>query len=94
MHVSSSVFHNVFLCQLHTHTYPHHNVLLEAVFFVVFQEINCLHTSKHDVVRGVISLPRVMFVSAPVSEQRENRKSEIDHFQFKTFPAHINLPIF
>ena len=42
-----------------------------------------------------ISLPSFMFVSAVVSEIRESKEkkekknSEIDHFQFNTFPGHI-----
>ena len=42
-----------------------------------------------------ISLPSFMFVSAEVSEIRESKEkkgkknSEIDHFQFNTFPGHI-----
>ena len=49
--------------------------------------------------RSFISLPSFMFVSAVVSEIRELKKkekkekekknSEIDYFQFNTFPGHI-----
>ena len=51
--------------------------------------------------QSFISLPRFMFVSAVVSEIREsNRKkekkknSEIDYFQFSTFPGYIFYPFF
>ena len=53
--------------------------------------------------QSFISLPSLMIVSAVVSEIRANRKkeekknddSEIDYFQFNTFPGHIYiLPIF
>ena len=45
--------------------------------------------------QSFISLPSFMFVSAVVSEIRELKKekekknSEIDYFQFNTFPGHI-----
>ena len=47
--------------------------------------------------RSFISLPSFMFVSAVVSEiceskekEKEKKKnSEIDYFQFNTFPGHI-----
>ena len=45
----------------------------------------------------LISLPSFMFVSAVVSEIRESKEkknSEIDHFQFNTFPGHIIYPSF
>ena len=54
-HVSSFVFHIVFLCQLHTHTYAIKNVLAK-IFCVVFQEIQCLHNFNHDNVRHVTEL--------------------------------------
>ena len=50
-----------------------------------------------------ISLPSFMFVNAVVSEIRElnqnkekkkKKNSEIDYFQFKTFPGHIIYPFF
>ena len=42
--------------------------------------------------QSFISLPSFMFVSAVVSEIRESKEeekknSEIDHFQFNTFPG-------
>ena len=52
--------------------------------------------------QSFISLPSFMFVSAVVSEIRELKKkekkkekkknSEIDYFQFNTFPGHIIYP--
>ena len=47
--------------------------------------------------QSFISLPRFMFVSAVVSEiceskekeKKEKKNSEIDYFQFNTFPGHI-----
>ena len=46
--------------------------------------------------QSFISQPSFMFVSAPVSEicefnqnKEEEKNSEIDHFQFNTFPGHI-----
>ena len=46
--------------------------------------------------RSFISLPSFMFVSAVVSEIRELKEkkenSEIDYFQFNTFPGHIIYP--
>ena len=66
------------------------------LFVVVFQEINCLHTFKHVGSQSFISLPSFMFVSAVVSEicesqdkEKEKKNSEIDYFQFNTFPRHI-----
>ena len=50
--------------------------------------------------QSFISLPSFMFVSAVVSEIRESKEkkeknnSEIDHFQFNTFPGHIIYPFF
>ena len=47
--------------------------------------------------QSFISLPSFMFVSAVVSEiceskekeKKEKKNSEIDYFQFNTFPGHI-----
>ena len=44
--------------------------------------------------QSFISLPSFMFVSAVVSEiceskEKEKKNSEIDYFQFNTFPGHI-----
>ena len=48
--------------------------------------------------QSFISTPSFMFVSAAVSEIRElnqnEKNSEIDYFQFNTFPGHITCPFF
>ena len=56
--------------------------------------------------QSFISVPSFMFVSAVVSEIRElkekekekeeekEKNSEIDYFQFNTFPGHIIYPFF
>ena len=51
--------------------------------------------------QSFISLPNFMFVSAVVSEIRELKEkekkknnSEIDYFQFNTFPGHLIYPLF
>ena len=52
--------------------------------------------------QSFISLPSFMFVSAVVSEIRElkekkekkKKNSEIDYFQFNTFPSYLIYPFF
>ena len=49
--------------------------------------------------QSFISLPSFMFVSAVVSEiceskEKEKENSEIDYFQFNTFPGHLIYPFF
>ena len=50
--------------------------------------------------QSFISLPGFMFVNAVVSEIRElkekekEKNSEIDYFQFNTFPGHLIYPFF
>ena len=51
--------------------------------------------------QSFISLPSSMFVSAVVSEirelkekEKEKNNSEIDYFQFNTFPGHLIYPFF
>ena len=56
--------------------------------------------------QSFISLPSFMFVSAVVSEirelkekkekekEKEKKNSEIDYFQFNTFPRHLIYPFF
>ena len=65
-----------FLCQLHAHTCPLYKILLEVV--VVFLEINnCLHTFNMTMFvesQSFISLPSFMFVSALVSESKQNKE--------------------
>ena len=94
------MFHSVFLCQLHVHTCPLYNVLLE-VFCCCFPR-NKLFINMPMFVRSqsFISLPSFMFVIAVVSEIRElkekekEKNSEIDYFQFNTFPGHLIYPFF
>ena len=78
-------------------TCPLYNVLLEVVC-CCFPRINCLHTLNMPMFVGsqsFISLPSFMFVSAVVSEiceskeKKKKKNSEIDYFQFNTFPGHI-----
>ena len=94
-------FHSVFLYQLHAHTCPPYNVLLEVV--CCFPRNNILLNMPMFVgSQSFISLPSFMFVSAVVSEIRELKKkekekeknSEIDYFQFNTFPGHLIYPFF
>ena len=69
------------------------------LFVVVFQEINCLNMPMFIGSQSFISLPSFMFVSAVVSEickskekekeKKKKKNSEIDYFQFNTFPGHI-----
>ena len=57
--------------------------------------------------QSFISLPSFMFVSAVVSEiceskekekekkkKKKKKNSEIDYFQFNTFPGHVSYPFF
>ena len=49
--------------------------------------------------QSFISLPCFMFVSAVVSEirklkEKKEKNSEIDYFQFNTFPGHLIYPFF
>ena len=67
------------------------------LFVVVFQEINMPMFVGS---QSFISLPIFMFVSAVVSEirelkekkEKEEKNSEIDYFQFNTFPGHLIYP--
>ena len=68
------------------------------LFVVVFQEIILLNMPMFVRSQSFISLPCFMLVSAVVSEIRElkekkkkekEKNSEIDYFQFNTFPGHI-----
>ena len=62
------------------------------LFVVVFQEIILLDMTLFVRSQSFISLPSFMFVSAVVSEICKLKKnSEIDYFQFNTFPGHINF---
>ena len=77
------------------------------LFVVVFQEINYINMPMFVGSQSFISLPSFMFVSAVVSEirelkekkekkekKKEKKNSEIDYFQFNTFPGHIIYPFF
>ena len=97
IYVSSFVFHGVFLCELHPHTCPLYNVLLE----VVFQQNEFLNKTLFVGSQSFISLTSFMLVNAVVSEvcelnrnkeKKKKKKSEIDYFQFKTFPRQPDVP--
>ena len=92
---SSTVLVFFFVSYMHIHVllevvcccFPRNNMLLNMPMFVGSQSF--------------ISLPSFMFVSAVVSEIRElkekkkkKKNSEIDSFQFNTFPGHIIYPFF
>ena len=71
------------------------------LFVVVFQIIYILLNMPMFVgSQSFISLPSFMFVSAVVSEirelkeKKEKNNSEIDYFQFNTFPGHLIYPFF
>ena len=72
------------------------------LFVVVFQEIIVyilLNMPMFVGSQSFISLSSFMFVSAVVSEIRElkekkEKNSEIDYFQFNTFPGHQIYPFF
>ena len=66
-------------------TYAIENVLAKTVFFVVFQEIQCLHNFNHDDVHHVTELylsTSFMFVSTVVSEIHDlnQNKKETKNF--------------
>ena len=77
---------------MHIATCPLYNVLLEVVCC-------CFPRNKLPMFVGsqsFISLPSFMFVSAMVSDIRKLKKekekeknSEMDYFQFNTFPGHL-----
>ena len=92
--VSSST---VFFFVSYMHIHAPFIMYCSRLFVVVFQEINCLLNMPMFVgSQSFISLPSFMFVSAVVSEIRElkekekekKKNSEIDYFQFNTFPGH------
>ena len=101
-HVSSFVFHSLFLCRLHVHTYANQNVLAE------FEKYIILTMTMFVGFRSFISLPHFMFVGGAVSEIREsnqnkekeklekknNNNLQNGYFQFNTFPRHIIDPFF
>ena len=92
--VSSST---VFFFVSYMHIHAPFIMYCSRFFVVVFQEINCFHTFMFVGSQSFISLPSFMLVSAVVSEicelkekkkEREKKNSEIDYFQFNTFPGH------
>ena len=97
--VSSST---VFFFVSYMHIHAPFIMYCSRLFVVVFQEINILLDMPMFVgSQSFISLPSFMFVSAVVSEIRELKKekekkknSEIDYFQFNTFPWHLIYPFF
>ena len=80
-------------------TCPLYNVLLEVVCCCFPRNNILLNMPMFVRSQSFISLPSFMFVSAVVSEiceskekeEKEERKknSEIDYFQFNTFPGHL-----
>ena len=73
------------------------------LFVVVFQEINVyipLNMPMFVRSQSFISQPSFMFVSAVVSEihelkkEKEKNNSEMEYFQFNTFPWHLIYPFF
>ena len=64
MHVSSFVFHSVFLCQLHAHTCPF-IMYCSRLFVAVFIVYN---TFKHDIVHWVTEVHLSTKFHAPVCE--------------------------
>ena len=84
--VSSFVFHSVFLCQLHAHTYAIKNVRL---FFVEIHNFN--HDDVHHITELYLSTSFVS-VSAVVSEIHDLNQNKRRKHQFTTFPRHITDP--
>ena len=90
----------MFFCQLHAHTCPLYNVLLEVVCCCFPRNDILLNITLFVASQGFIS---PVFVSAAVSEIRElnqnkkeipNKNSEIGYFHFNPFPAHTTYPFF
>ena len=83
-------------------TCPLYNVLLEVVCCCFPRNKLFINMPMFVGSQSFISLPSFMFVSAVVSEIRELKKkkekekknSEIDYFQFNTFPGHIIYQFF
>ena len=91
--LSSTVF--FFVSYMHD-TCPLYNVLLGVVCCCFPRNNILLNMPMFVGSQSFISLPSFMFVSAVVSEickskEKEKKKnnSEIDYFQFNTFPGHI-----
>ena len=76
VHVSSFAFHSVFLYQLHAHTCPLYNVLLEVVCCCFPRNNILLNMPMFVGSQSFISLPSFMFVSAVVSQIRELKEKK------------------
>ena len=76
VHVSSFAFHSVFLYQLHAHTCPLYNLLLEVVCCCFPRNNILLNMPMFIGSQSFISLPSFMFVSAVDSEIRELKEKE------------------
>ena len=74
---------------------PLYNVLLEVVSCCFPRNNILLNMPMFVGSQSFISLPSFMFVSAVVSEicelkkEKEKNSSEMDYFQFNTFPGHL-----
>ena len=95
---SSTVF--FFVSYMHIYTCPLYNVLLEVVCCCFPRNNILLNMPMFVGSQSFISLLSFMFVSAVGSEIRElkekekekkKKNSEIDYFQFNTFPGHLIL---
>ena len=96
---SSTLFFFVSTCTIHA---PFIMYCLR-LFVVVFQEINCLHTLNMPMFVGsslyqvsclpVLCISEIRELKEKKKREKENN-SEIDHFQFNTFPGHIIYPFF
>ena len=91
--VSSST---VFFFVSYMHIYAPFIMYCSRFFVVVFQEIILFNMPVFVGSQSFISLPSFMFVSAVVSEirelkekEKEKKNSEMDYFQFNTFPGHL-----
>ena len=85
-----------FLCQLHAHTCPLYNVLLEVVCCCFPRNKLFAYMTMFVGSQSFISLPSFMFVSTPVSGIREwrQKKQKNSEIEFNTFPGHIVYPFF
>ena len=96
IHVSSFVFHSVFLCQLHAHTYAIKNVLAEIVFlwFSKKYSVYIIVTMMMFVTsQSFIPLPSFSAAVSEIHNLNQNKKKfENSNFQFTTFPRHITDP--
>ena len=85
----------MFLCQLHAHTCPLYNILLEVVRCCFPRNDILLNMPMFVGSQSSISLPSFMFVIAAVSEIRElNQNKEKKKKNSENFSWAYNLPIF